>query len=435
MNILVIGGGLIGVTSAYFLRRRGHNVTVIDRQDGPVRESSFANGALLTPSMPEPWNAPGSWRVLLGSLGSSESPLQLRLNAMPGLVGWGITFLRNSRPTAFERNTRSNLRLALYSLKHLRRLRAETRIEYDGTAHGTLKLFRTASAMNLALIAANRLGAEGLSFRGLSRAETVKMEPAIAPIAEELAGAIHYGADEAGDAYQFGITLAEYARQLGVVFSFGTTVSGLEVRSGSVIAARTSKWRSSSPDERGRMVADRYVMAAASYSTELLRPLGIHLPVRPVKGYSVTFDLRRSRGDTNRLASAALKVPIVDDVMHAAVVPIGSAIRVAGTAEFAGFDLSMRPERVRNLIRLAHQLLPEAGLDLDAAKPWCGLRPMSADGVPLIGFTRIANLLVSTGHGHLGWTQAAGSARLLTDLISGEGSDIDPAPYDPNRFE
>lgn len=430
MKILVIGGGLIGVTSAYFLKLRGHDVTVLERQDGPGRETSFANGALLTPGMSEPWNAPGCWRLLLASLGRSDAPLQLRLKALPSLADWGIKFLRNSSSAAFERNTRSNLRLALYSLNVLQRLREQTSIDYGSTTRGTLKVFRTAAAMRLAFTGADRLSAEGLTFRRLSRTETVELEPALAPIAVQLTGAIHYRADETGDAYRFCVALTEHARQLGVAFAFGSSVTDLEIRSGSVAAVRT---RSALRGEE-RVVADQYVMAAASDSTAFLRPVGIHLPVRPAKGYSVTFDSPDARTDLNGTPMCILKVPVVDDEMHAGVVPIAGAIRVVGTAEFAGFDLTLRPERVRNLTKLVQRILPEARLDPDTAKAWCGLRPMSADGVPLIGFTRIENLLVSTGHGHLGWTQAAGSAALLTDLISGVVPVIDPSPYDPKRF-
>jgi len=417
MKIVVIGSGLIGVTAAYFLKRRGHEITVLDRQQGPGRETSFANGALLTPSMPEPWNAPGSWRVLLGSLARSDSGLQLRLRALPSLGRWGASFLRNSKPALFERNTIRNLHLALFSLKVMQSLRRETQVEYGGVAPGSLKLFRNHGALKDAIIVANRLLREGLTFRQLSRDETVAREPALTAVAEQLAGAIFYPTDETGDAYRFCVALADYARQQGVEFRFRTGVSSLELRSGRVTAVVS---------ERERLVADQYVVAAGSYSTPLLRPLGIRLPVRPAKGYSVTFNPQRTEG--------ALKVPLVDDDWHAAVVPVGRAIRVAGTAEFAGFDLSLRPERVRNLVNLAQSILPRAGLDAATAQPWCGLRPMSADGVPIVGPTAISNLWVNTGHGHLGWTMAAGSGQLLAELMSGDSPSIDCAPYELKRF-
>lgn len=418
MKVLVIGSGLIGLTTAYFLQKRGHDVRVIERKQGPGRETSFANGALLTPSMPEPWNAPGSWRVLLTSLGRSDAALQLRLRALPSLGTWGLKFLRNSKPALFERNTVTNLHFALFSLKVMESLRRATQIDYGAAAPGTLKIFRSPGALQEAVTAADGLAREGLTFRQLSRADTIGIEPALTPIAGELAGALYYPIDEIGDAHRFCVALAEEARQQGVHFSFRTAVSELEVRSGRVTAVVTGG---------ERIVADQYVIAAGSYSTPLLRPLGIHLPVRPAKGYSVTFKPRESPG--------ALQIPLVDDDWHAAVVPVSGTIRVAGTAEFAGFDLSLRPERVRNLVNLAQRILPRAGLDPATAKPWCGLRPMSVDGVPIIGQTPISNLWVNTGHGHLGWTMAAGSGQLLADLLSGEVPCVDPNAYSLARFK
>jgi D-amino-acid dehydrogenase len=417
MKVAVIGSGLIGATSAYFLRQRGCEVTVIERQQGSGLETSFANGALLTPSMSEPWNTPGSWRVLLGSLGTSAAPLQLRARALPSLFGWGVQFLRNSRAANFERNTRIAMRLALYSQSVMASLRCSTGIEYGRSARGALRLFRSPTALENAARAANQFAHDGLRFRILSTAEVVDAEPALAPIAGSLAGAIHYEADETGDAHRFCVALTQEAQRQGVEFLFGTGVTSLEVRSGAIRAVLT---------DSQRVVADRYVVAAGSYSVPLLRLIGIRLPVRPAKGYSLTFE------DTQ--GQPSLSIPVIDDYWHAAVVPLEGAIRVAGTAEFAGFDRSLDPRRVRVLASLLQNVLPHARLDPASARPWCGLRPMSVDGVPLIGATSIRNLIVSTGHGHLGWTMAAGSAELLADLISGKSPAIDPAPYDPRRF-
>ena len=417
MKVIIIGGGLIGVTTAYFLMHRGHAVTVIDRQDGPGRETSFANGALLTPSMAEPWNAPGVWRVLLGSLLRADSAMQLRLRALPALAGWGVEFLRNSRAARFERNTLSNLRLALYSLKVMQSLRLQTNIEYGRAASGALRIFRSAAALERASLAAKRPLFEGLSCRILSTDATLELEPALAPIANQLTGAIHYEADETGNAYRFCVALSDYIRQRGVEFRFHTEVSSLEMRSARVMAVVGG---------RERFVADRYIVAAGSFSTPLLRHLGVHLPVRPVKGYSVTFD---GRSDQH-----SLRTPIIDDHLHAVVVPLEGAIRIVGTAEFAGYDLSPNPDRIRNLKMLLHDILPRQQIDSTAARSWCGLRPMSADGVPIIGPTPLSNLLVNTGHGHLGWTMAAGSAQLLADMMCGDIPSIDPAPYFLKRF-
>ncbi len=274
MKILIIGGGLIGVTTAYFLRRRGYEVTVIDREVGPGRGASFANGALLTPSMPEPWNAPGCWRVLLASLGRPDAAMRLRLRALPALLGWGVEFLRNSAAAAFERNVLSNLRLALYSLDVMQSLRQQTNIEYGRAARGTLRIFRDRPTFDSACVAATRLALEGLRFRRLSMKETVELEPALEPIANQVTGAIHYETDEVGDAHRFCVALADRAREQGVDVRFCTNVRSLEMRAGQIEAV---------VGERERFVADKYIVAAGSYSSLLLRRVGVHIPVRPVK--------------------------------------------------------------------------------------------------------------------------------------------------------
>ncbi len=418
MKALIIGSGLIGTTSAYFLARRGWEVTVIDRQEGPAQETSFANGSLLTPSMAEPWNAPGSWRVLLESLGRSDSPLKLRLKALPHLGGWGIGFLRHSSPQHYERNTVKNLELALHSLEVLRSLRQETGIEYGCQTQGSLRLIRSPAALERALAWGEKLrAASGLTFRRLTGDEVVAMEPALAPIGSQLAGGIHYPADEIGNAYKFTVGLAEHARQRGVEFRFRTAVTGIEVRQGNVTAVVSGQTR---------FTADRYIVAAGSYSPLLLKGLGLHLPVKPAKGYSLTFEHPR--------LEPLLKWPICDDDFHAVVVPLEGVIRVAGTAEFAGYDLSLPDARIQNLANLVRKVLPAGGFERAQAKPWCGLRPMSVDGVPIIGPTPVGNLWVNTGHGPLGWTLAAGSGQLISDLLTGGSPRVSPDAYSLARF-
>lgn len=418
MKAIIIGSGLIGTTSAYFLARRGWEVTVLDRQEGPGQETSFANGSLLTPSMPEPWNAPGSWRVLLASIGRSDSPLKLRLKALPHLGRWGAAFLRNSTLERYQRNSISNLRLALRSLEVLGELRRETGIEYGRGARGSLRLIRDRAALERAVEWGERLREHGLTLRRVTADEIVALEPALAPIGPRLAGGIHYPFDELGNAYKFTVGLAEQARRAGVEFRFRTSVTGLEVRKGNVTAVLSGG---------ARLSADRYVVAAGSYSPLLLKELGLDVPVRPAKGYSLTFEHPRLEPPFTQ--------PVCDDDFHAVVVPLEGAIRVAGTAEFAGYDLSLPEARIRNLLRLVRQVLPAAALERGQAKPWCGLRPMSADGVPIIGPTPVGNLWINTGHGHLGWTMAAGSGQLLTDLLTGGSPAVDPTAYALARFD
>jgi D-amino-acid dehydrogenase len=417
MKIVIIGSGLIGVTTAYFLGRSGHEVTVLDRQSGPGLETSFANGALLHPSMPEPWNSPGCWRVLLASLGRADAALKIRLRALPSLLHWGSQFLRNSKVAAFERNSLSNLRLARYSLDVMSTLRQQANIEYGRVARGSLRIFREGDALDRADGVARDRVSEGLSCRRLSSSEVVDLEPALEPIAASLKGGLHYQCDEIGDAHRFCVELTESARRCGVDFQFGTEVTCLRLHRKRVVGVECRK---------RQFVAEHYIVAAGSYSSLLLRPLGVELPVRPAKGYSIT-----AAADP---AQAGLRIPVIDDQMHAAVVPLGSSIRVAGTAEFAGYNLDLQPARIGNLVGLLKGVLPRTTVAADRVRPWCGLRPLSADGVPIIGETEISNLMVNTGHGHLGWTMAAGSGQLLTDLLCGRSPAIDPRPFNPGRF-
>ena len=417
MKALIIGSGLIGTASAYFLSRRGWEVTVLDRQQGPGEETSIANGSLQTPSMPEPWNAPGSWRMLLGSLGRSDSPLQLRWKTLPALAGWGTGFLRNSSAERYERNSVKNLKLALYSLEVLRSLRRDIGIEYGCATRGTLRIIRDPVTMERAIEWVEKLRAEGLTYRRLSNDDIVALEPALAPIAQQLAGGIHYPVDEIGNAYEFTVALADHARRGGVEFRFRTPVTGIEVRQGKVTAVQSGG---------ERFTADCYVVAAGSYSPLLVKQLGIRVPVRPAKGYSLTFE--RPKLDP------PFQIPVCDDDFHAVVVPLENVIRVAGTAEFTGYDLSLPEARIQNLVTQVKQVLPAGGFERAQAKPWCGLRPMAMDGVPIIGPTPIGNLWLNTGHGHLGWTMATGSGQLLSDLLTGGSPRVNPDSYALARF-
>jgi D-amino-acid dehydrogenase len=416
MNALVIGCGLIGVTTAFALVKRGLTVTVIDREKGPGRGTSFANGGILTPSMADPWNAPGSWRALLASIGRSDSAMQLRLSALPTFAGWGVRFLRNSTPVVFERNTLSNLKLALYSLEAMEALRRDTEVQYGRATRGTLRIFRNRRALDVAVKTATKWSCAGATFRALSVPDVLSLEPGLVPISEGIVGGIHYQGDEAGDAHRFCVGIAQAAEQRGVRFTFNTEARVIRTQSGRVSEVRA---------DGERFIADCYVLAAGPYSSILARSAGVSLPVRPVKGYSVTVGLPPE--------GPPLRIPVVDDELHAVVTPLSDSIRVAGTAEFAGYDLVLRRARIENLLKLLRTVLPRANLDLSSARPWCGLRPMSADGVPFIGSTSISNLFVNTGHGHLGWTMAAGSAQLVADLIFGDTPKIESKAYSPMR--
>ena len=420
MHVLVIGSGLIGTATAWYLRREGADVTVIDRAAGPARETSYANAGMLTPSMADPWNAPGVVWKLLGWVGREDAPMLLRPREIPRLAGWGTRFLWNSRVASFERNMLKNLALASFSLDALRELRAELGLRYCERSFGVLKVFRDPASLARAVTVAEQLGAHGVVHRALDRDGVAEVEPSLAPVADQLAGGILHPDDESGDAHRFVCALAEAASGAGVRFEFDTAVTGLRAEGNRLEAVATTA---------GDLSADACVLAAGSYSTPLLAGLGIRLPVRPVKGYSITVPF----GD-DRLAP---RRPITDDSLHIAVTPFGDRLRVAGTAEFTGLDHSVGEPRIRNLREMFETMFPRcaATVDPDAdLSPWSGLRPMSVDGVPVLGATPLANLYLNTGHGHLGWTMAAGSGRAVARLVCGGQPELPLQPYRLDRF-
>lgn len=418
MKVLVIGSGLLGVSSAWALARAGCEVTVLERADGPAAATSHANAGMITPSMADPWNAPGIHRDLLRWLGHEDAPFLLRPSALPGLLGWGLRFLAASRPAAFRRHLEANLRLARHSQQVMAALRGELDLPHDHRANGTIKVFADARHFEAAAERNRLLKSLGLDVRLLDAAGAVAVEPALADVRERIAGAVHCPQDESGDARAYTERLAEHAARAGVAFRFGMSVRGLE-RDGARIRAA---WVGEKSFE-----ADAFVLAAGSWSEPLLRKLGVHVPVRPVKGYSITLDMGAWRG--------APQMPVIDDAMHLAATPLGRRLRVAGTAELAGDDRSLNPARIENLFRAVLALFPSLAPHLDraAAQPWAGLRPMSSDGVPRIGRLPYENLWLNTGQGHLGWTLAAGSAQLLADLMTERAPVLDPAAYAPLR--
>lgn len=418
MRVVVIGSGLQGVATAWFLASRGCEVTVLERGEVVAGATSYANAGMLTPSMADPWNAPGVLGHLLGSLGREDASFLLRLRALPSILGWGLAFLRNASPARFRANMEKNLRLASYSLEVLGELRSSLGLHYDERRNGTIKVFRDARAFDAAVQRNAILSSLGLAVRAVDAAEAARIEPALAPVREKLVGGIYCPTDESGDARAFTQALARKATEAGTTFVFDAQVRHLE-RNGDRIAAVASR--------QGVYEADAYVVAAGCWSAGLLGGLGHDLPVRPVKGYSITVPFGHW--------AAPPQMPVIDDALHAAATPLGDRLRVAGTAEIAGYDTAPTPSRIDNLFGLLLNLFPGYTPHLDRARaaPWAGLRPVCADGVPLIGRYRCRNLFLNTGHGHLGWTLAAGSARVLADLMLGAVPEIDARPYDAQR--
>jgi D-amino-acid dehydrogenase len=421
MRVIVIGAGLAGLTTAYYLQRDGADVTVIERGPGPGLATSFANGALLHASLSAPWNSPGIFWQILRWIGREDAPLLLRARALPELLGWGAQFLQHSAHRHFNVNVHKNLRLAIYSLRLMRQLREQTPIRYAYQGRGLLSLFRSDHARSVRMREVGVLAEHGLSLRTLDRDALIALEPTLAPIGHELVGGIHYSDDEGGDAHLFCLELARVLREGGATLRFNAAVESLALDRSRIRCVRGAG---------EEFTADTYVLAAGSDSPLLARGAGLSLPVRPVKGYSITMPRERA-------ADAAPHIGIEDAHLHAVVAPVGDDwVRVAGTAELTGYDLSVNPQRIDNLQRLLRRLFPRFAerLNPEDFKPWAGLRPMCADGVPLLGETTIVNLHLNTGHGHLGWTLAAGSGRVVADRIAGRTPDVNAEDYAAARF-
>lgn len=420
MHVVIIGAGLIGICSAYALQKAGAKVTIIERREGPGLETSFANGSLQHPSMVEPWNTPGVGWDLLRWLGREDAPLLLHLNQLPSLSFWGLRFLAQSAPARHRANNLKNLRLALLNRLEMDALRADTNVAFHWKKTGIIAVAREPAALKASRENAEFLEPHGVNFRPLTRDETIAMEPALAPIANEIAGAVYFTDDERGDPLAFSTGMTDVLQSRGVKFVFNTRVDSIRTDGARITAAQTS-----ADDIEG----DAYILAAGSFSPLIAGPLGIDVPVRPAKGYSATINCK---GNPH-----APKLPIGDSGVHAAVTPMDDErVRIAGTAEFAGYDMTVRKPRVDNLIDLLSKIYPKlaASLRREDFTSWAGLRPMSCDGVPTISRTRFANLYLNTGHGHIGWTTAAGSARLLVDLMEDRTPALDAADYSIDRF-
>lgn len=414
MRVVIIGSGLMGLTTAYFLSRAGAEVCVVERQDSAGRETSFANGGMLHASQANPWNAPGILWTAIRMFGREDSPLLIRKAAILRLLRWGTAFVRQSKPERYARNIKRNASLAHYSLSVMRELREAEVLDYDCSERGTLTIYRTQREVDAAARYAERFAAAGLTFEAIDRDRACEIEPALSPIAHEISGATYYPADESGDSFKFCQRLQEICARAGVEFQFNTSVSKL-TREGNIVGAAHTGTR--------RLRADAFVIAAGSYTPLLTRSVGVRVPVQPVKGYSLTAPIGHWTG--------APRTPVIDEHLHAAVCPLGDRLRVAGTAEFAGYNRTLTKSRVDNLFSLLTSMYPDYAAHLEPAVTdrWTGLRPMSPDGVGIMGCTRIPNLFLNTGHGHLGWTMAAGAGKAVAGEVLGGDPEFDLAPY------
>ena len=406
MKIIVLGAGVIGVTSAWYLAQAGHEVTVLERQAEAGMETSFANGGQVSAGHAEPWARPAVIPKLLRWLGREDAPLLFRPRADWAQWEWGLRFLLECMPGRFERNCRALAGLALYSRDCLRDLRERTRVRYDERSRGILHFATSAGDFEVLARHAEAMRALGIERQVKSAAECLQIEPALRHSEERVAGGVYTPQDESGDAHRFTQELARSCAERGVAFRYGTVVEAIE-READAIRLQGGE----------RLLADAYVVALGSYSPLLLRGLGLKIPVYPLKGYSITLPLDAAEPMT------APEVSLTDEAHKIVISRLGNRLRAAGTAELTGYDASVNPVRCNAIVRRIRQLFPGLG-GITVVERWAGLRPATPNNVPIIGRTRLPKLFLNTGHGTLGWTLACGSAKALADLVSGRKPEV-----------
>ena len=416
MKVIVLGAGVVGTTTAYYLARAGAEVTVLERQPGPAQETSHANAGQISPGYATPWAAPGIPLKALKWMFQRHAPLAIRPDATLWQLRWMAAMLRNCTAQRYVLNKERMMRVAEYSRESLRALRAETGIAYEQRMGGTLQVFRTEAQLDAVQRDIAVLQECGVPHELLDRDQLTAVEPGLAHARDKLVGGLRLPNDETGDCQVFTQELARLATGLGVDFRFGQPVDGLVMAGRDIAGVRLG---------RDMLSADRYVLAFGSYSRGFLAPLGLDLPVYPVKGYSLTVPLLDE--------ALAPRSTVLDETYKIALTRFDRRIRVGGMAELGGFDLRLNPRRRETLEMVTQDLFP--GGDLPNASFWTGLRPMTPDSTPILGGTRYANLFLNTGHGTLGWTMACGSGRLVTDLVLGRTPDISTQGLALDRYD
>ena len=408
MKVVVMGAGVIGVTTAYYLARAGAEVTVIDRQAGPGLETSYANAGELSYGMTSPWAAPGVPMKALKWLFMKRRPLFIWPLISPTMWAWGAKMLMNCNEASYRINKSRMVRVSNYSRDVMPDLIAETGIDYDGRDQGTLQLFRDEKQMKGSRPDQDILAEFGSPFEVLDPEGCIAVEPALREVSGKFVGGLRLLADRTGDCRMFTLALAQKAEDLGVTFLYGQTISEIAVENARIIGIDT--------EIAGRITGDAYVCAMGSYAPRILNPIGIRLPVYPVKGYSVTLPVTDD--------AFAPQSTIMDETHKVAITRLGDRIRVAGTAEIAGYSGRLGPHATDTVRHVVSDLFPKGG-DIDRAEGWTGLRPMTPDGTPVLGATQFPNLFLNTGHGTLGWTMACGSGRAVADVVLGKEPEID----------
>jgi len=401
MKVIVMGSGVVGVTTAYCLLKDGHEVTVVERHDGAADETSFANAGLVAPGHAYTWASPKAPKILLKSLWRNDQALRFRLRLDPALWSWSLKFLGNCRSDRVAVNTARKVRLSLYSQDMLHRVVEDTGVAFDGAKGGLLYLYRSPAAFDAGVAKMRILTDNGLPLEVVDRDRAAAIDPALLPTRDRIVGGIYAPSDESGDARLFTRNLADWCAERGVRFLYGTTIRGVETAAGEVTGLVTDK---------GTLTADAYVLAMGCQSAALAKPLGLSLPIYPIKGYSVTVPVAGGN-NTPRIGG-------VDEENLVAYAPMGDRLRITATADFAGYDKRHSPADFQTMLAAARDLFPDAA-DYSRPSYWAGLRPMTPEGTPIFGRGRQRNLFLNTGHGHMGWTMSCGSARITADLIAG----------------
>ncbi|OJB20099.1 D-amino acid dehydrogenase small subunit [Burkholderia ubonensis] len=415
MRVAILGSGVVGVTNAYYLARAGHEVTVIDRAQGPALETSFANAGQISPGYASPWAAPGVPLKAIKWMFQKHAPLAIRLDGSAFQLQWMWQMLQNCSKARYAANKARMVRLAEYSRECLQSLRAETGIQYEGRMGGTLQVFRTQQQLDGAAKDIAVLRDENVPFELLTPADLFKAEPALAAVSHKLTGGLRLPNDETGDCHKFTTRLAAMAEDIGVEFRYYTPIDALSVRDNRIVGVHCG---------HEFVQADAYVVALGSHSTKLLGNL-FKIPVYPLKGYSITVPIEN--GD------AAPVSTVLDETYKIAITRFDDRIRVGGMAEIVGYDKTLKPARRETLEMCVNDLFPHGG-DTSKATFWTGLRPMTPDGTPIVGRTPLPNLFLNTGHGTLGWTMSCGAGQLLADLMSGREPAIQADDLSVHRY-
>jgi len=408
MRVVVLGAGVVGITTAYELARDGHQVVVVDRQDKAAMETSFSNAGMVSPGHAYTWASPRAPKILWQSLFRDDVALRLRLRMDPRMWSWCWRFLKECTAERAGINTGHKVRLCLYSLQRFAEVNATIPIDYDRTQRGAIYVYRDKDHYDRGVGAMGVLTSNGVTLRPVTTDEAVAIEPALAPDRANIAGAIYCPTDESGDCHAFSNALAEHcAEQLGVEYQWSTEIQRIEVQGDRVVGVVTDK---------GTVTGDAYVLALGSYSPALARPIGFDMPIYPVKGYALTIPVEGHHG--------APSLPGVDEKYLIAWSRLGDRLRVTATADFAGFDKSLGERDFAHMQATIQRLFPDGGA-YDKASRWAGLRPMTPKGTPILGNSPKRNLYLNVGHGHIGWTMSMGSARIVADLVTGTTPAID----------